>query len=270
MGCFAVASSAEPAATVTVLRGGTVYTGDDGPPTVTDVWIQGDRIIAVGDGGGLEADVVIDVAGLAVAPGFIDLHSHAIRENDQRSGLYRWPDAENLLRQGITTVIGGPDGWSPLPLEDSFRRIALQGSAVNYGSFVGHGAVRERVMGMEDRPPTAPELRRMEAEVEQAMREGAFGLSSGLVYVPGSFANAEEIVALAKVAARHGDARKIEGPPGPRGGSQRTGARHHPRCLSLRRWLDQPHRAVSALERGWRPSRAGRTPEGSGTAFAHS
>ncbi|MGA1730585.1 MAG: N-acyl-D-amino-acid deacylase family protein [Steroidobacteraceae bacterium] len=204
LGCFAVASSAEPAATLTVLRGGTVYTGDDNPPTVTDVWIQGDRIIAVGDGGGLEADVVIDVAGLAVAPGFIDLHSHAIRENDQRSGLYSWPDAENLLRQGITTVIGGPDGWSPMPLEDSFRRIALQGSAVNYGSFVGHGAVRERVMGMEDRPPTAPELRRMEAEVEQAMREGAFGLSSGLVYVPGSFANTEEIVTLAKVAARHG------------------------------------------------------------------
>ena len=189
---------------VMVLRGGTVFSGADREPVIADVWLQGDRIIGVGAVEGRAADRVVDVSGLAVAPGFIDLHSHAVRENDERSGLYRWPDAENLLRQGVTTVIGGPDGWSPLPLEDSFRRMQEQGAAVNYGAFVGHGAVRVKVMGLGDRPPTDEELQRMRDEVDMAMRQGAFGLSSGLVYVPGSFATTEEVVALAEVAARHG------------------------------------------------------------------
>ena len=194
----------EPVAPVTLLRGGTVYSGEDAEPVVTDVWLQGDRIVGVGAGNGIEANRVIDVSGLAVAPGFIDLHSHAVRQSDERSGLYLWPDAENLVRQGVTTVLGGPDGWSPLPLEDSFRRFAEQGAAVNYGSFVGHGAARVTVMGLDDRPPTADELQRMQAEVDLAMRQGAFGLSTGLVYVPGSFADTDEVLALADVVARHG------------------------------------------------------------------
>jgi dihydroorotase/N-acyl-D-amino-acid deacylase len=166
--------------------------------------LQGDRILGVGDVAGVSADNTIDVSGLAVVPGFIDLHSHVVRENEERSGLYRWPDAENLLRQGVTTVIGGPDGWSPLPLEDSFSRVAAQGAAINYGSFVGHGAVRQKVMGLEDRPPSDDELQRMREEVANAMRQGAFGLSSGLVYIPGSFAETDEVVALAEVAGQHG------------------------------------------------------------------
>ena len=199
--CDATENAAPP---LTVLQGGTVFSGEDREPVVADVWLKGDRILAVGNGGGLVADHSIDVSGLAVAPGFIDLHSHVVRENEARSGLYRWPDAENLLRQGVTTVIGGPDGWSPVPLEDSFLRVAEQGTAVNYGSFVGHGAVRVKVMGLEDRPATADELQRMQDEVDLAMRQGAFGLSSGLVYIPGSFADTDEIVALATVAGRHG------------------------------------------------------------------
>jgi N-acyl-D-amino-acid deacylase len=196
--------TSEPGLPVTLLKGGTVYSGEDREPVVADVWLQDDRIVGVGAVSGLEADRVIDVSGLAVAPGFIDLHSHAVRESDERSGLYRWPDAENLVRQGVTTVIGGPDGWSPLPLEDSFRRFEAQGAAVNYGSFVGHGAVRETVMGFDDRSPTDDELGQMQAEVDLAMRQGAFGLSSGLVYVPGSFSETEEVLALADVAGRHG------------------------------------------------------------------
>ena len=194
----------KPVAPVTLLKGGTVYSGEDAEPVVTDVWLQGDRIVGVGAGNGIGANRVIDVSGLAVAPGFIDLHSHAVRQSDERSGLYLWPDAENLVRQGVTTVLGGPDGWSPLPLEDSFRRFAEQGAAVNYGSFVGHGAARVTVMGLDDRPPTADELQRMQAEVDLAMRQGAFGLSTGLVYVPGSFADTDEVLALADVVARHG------------------------------------------------------------------
>ena len=187
-----------------VLTNGTVYSGEDQPPVVADVWLQGDRIVAIGSADGLQADVRIDVSGLAVAPGFIDLHSHVVRSSAERSGLYRWPDAENLIRQGVTTVIGGPDGWSPVPLEDSFTKFEDQGAAVNYGAFVGHGAVREAVMGLDDRPPTSDEVRRMREVVDLAMRQGAFGLSSGLVYIPGSFAETEEIIELAEVAAGHG------------------------------------------------------------------
>jgi dihydroorotase/N-acyl-D-amino-acid deacylase len=198
------ATPAGAAAMLVLLRGGMVYSGADEPPVPGDVWFRGDRILGVGQSGGLEADTVIDVQGLAVAPGFIDLHSHAVREDPERSGLYRWPDAENQVRQGVTTLIGGPDGWSPLPLGESFRRIEQQGSAVNFGAFVGHGAVRQEVIGLDDRPPTAPELAAMRAKVDQAMRQGAFGLSSGLVYTPGSFAETEEIIALAEVVSEHG------------------------------------------------------------------
>ena len=187
-----------------VLAGGNVFSGDDAPPVVADVLIRGDRIAGIGPPGSLSADRTIDVSGLAVAPGFIDLHSHAVRESAARSGLFRWPDAENLLRQGVTTVIGGPDGWSPLPLAEHFAAVEASPASVNYGAFVGHGAVRQHVIGLDDRPATADEMTAMRAEVEQAMRDGAFGLSSGLVYIPGSFANTEELIELARVAGAHG------------------------------------------------------------------
>ena len=116
----------------------------------------------------------------------------------------RWPDAENVIRQGVATVIGGPDGWSPLPLEDTFAKLEENPASINFGAFVGHGAVREKVVGLDDRPPTDEELERMRAEVDLAMRQGAFGLSSGLVYTPGSFGKTDEIIELAKVAGRHG------------------------------------------------------------------
>ena len=194
----------DSASPVTLLKGGNVFSGADRKPVIADVWLQDERIIGVGDMNGLEADQVIDVTGLAVAPGFIDLHSHAVRQSNERSGLYRWPDAENLVRQGVTTVIGGPDGWSPLPLEDSFAEFARLGAAVNYGSMVGHGAVRIKVMGLGDRPPTDEEMQAMRDEVDLAMRQGAFGLSTGLVYIPGSFAETDEVMALAEVAGQHG------------------------------------------------------------------
>jgi len=144
------------------------------------------------------------VSGLAVAPGFIDLHSHAVRASEAGSGIYRYPDAENLVRQGVTTVLGGPDGWSPLPLESAFSRIQQNPAAINFGAFVGHGAVRSKVVGLEDRPATPEEMDRMRLLVAEAMRQGAFGLSSGLVYTPGQFAGTDELVELSRVAADHG------------------------------------------------------------------
>ena len=194
----------DPAESSVLLAGGAVFSGHDEHPMIADVLIRGDRIADVGPPGSLSAGRTIDVSGLAVAPGFIDLHSHAVRESAARSGLTRWPGAENLLRQGVTTVIGGPDGWSPLPLAGHFAEVEASPAAVNYGAFVGHGAVRQHVVGLDDRPATPEEMTAMRAEVEQAMRDGAFGLSSGLVYIPGSFADTEELIELARVAGAHG------------------------------------------------------------------
>ena len=187
-----------------VLVGGTVFTGLDAAPVVADVGILRDRIVAIGDLADREAKLRFDVSGLAVAPGFIDIHSHALRPDPARSGIYLWPDAENLIRQGVTSVIGGPDGWSPLPIEDDFEKLEASPAAVNFGTFVGHGTVRELVMGFEDRPATDGEMQRMRDEVGKAMQSGAFGLSSGLLYAPGSFASAEEVIELAKVVAPYG------------------------------------------------------------------
>ena len=187
-----------------LLAGGEVHAGDGAPPVVADVALRGDRIVAIGDLAGHPATLALDVSGLAVAPGFIDIHNHAIRDNPDRSGIYLWPDAENLIRQGVTTVIGGPDGGSPLPLEDDFQRLEKNPAAVNFGSFVGHGSVRELVIGHNDRPATEDELEAMRAEVRAAMESGAYGLSSGLLYAPGSFAPTEEVVELAKVVKPYG------------------------------------------------------------------
>ena len=185
-----------------VLLGGSVYTGEDTAPVLTDIGISGDRITAIGDLRGRAADRALDVQGLAVVPGFIDIHSHAVR-NDPNDGIFRWPDAENVIRQGITTVIGGPDGSSPLPIADTLAALEANPAAVNFGTFVGHGSIRARVMGPDDRAPSAQELEQMRDEVARAMQEGAFGLSSGLIYPPGRFASTDEVIALARVAAQY-------------------------------------------------------------------
>lgn len=187
-----------------LIVGGTVYNGTNQPPVVTDIGVRRDSIVAIGDLATRDADVRVDATGLAVSPGFIDIHSHAIRENSERSGLLLWPAAENQIRQGVTTVIGGPDGGSPLPISDTLVGLEKNPPTINYGTFVGQGSIRAAVVGEDDRPATADELQRMREEVDLAMRQGAFGLSSGLVYAPGSFAPTEEVIELARVAAEYG------------------------------------------------------------------
>ena len=143
-----------------LLSGGTLYSGAGEEPVVADLGIIGDRIAAIGDLSRREASQVFDVSGLAVVPGFIDIHSHAVRD-DLTEGIFRWPDAENLIRQGVTTVIGGPDGRSPLPITDTFDAIKAKPASVNYATFVGHGSIRALVVGEDDRPPTeAPTCQR--------------------------------------------------------------------------------------------------------------
>ena len=178
-----------------MLAGGDVYDGRGSPPQVADIGISGDRIAAIGDLSAARAGQRTDVSGLAVVPGLVDIHSHAVL------GVFRHPLAENYLRQGVTTAVGGPDGGSPLPVGEWLDRFETEGSAINMALLVGHGTVRREVLGMEDRAPTEAELDAMRGLVDAAMREGAFGLSTGLKLLPGAFAETEEVIALARVAA---------------------------------------------------------------------
>jgi N-acyl-D-amino-acid deacylase len=192
-----------PASLDVILLGGSVYSGENAEPIVADVGMSDDRIVAVGDLHDRQAELRLDVSGLAVVPGFIDIHSHAVR-SDPEEGIFRWPDAENLIRQGVTTVVGGPDGSSPLPITDTFAALETRPASVNFATFVGHGSIRGLIIGNDDRPPSDAEMQSMRDEVRAAMEQGAFGLSSGLIYLPGRFAETEEVIELAKVAAEYG------------------------------------------------------------------
>jgi N-acyl-D-amino-acid deacylase len=193
-----------------LIQGGTVYDGTGAPGVLADVGIVGGRIAAVGALAGAAARERIDARGLAVAPGFIDLHSHA------DGTLFDDPNAESVLRQGVTTVIVGQDGSSRAPRVQAGGQRHFQGMgaffdavdalppAVNVASTVGLGTVRETVVGMENRPATPEELARMVALVEASLAEGACGASSGLEYVPGAFASLDELVALCRPLGARG------------------------------------------------------------------
>lgn len=181
-----------------VIRGGTVVDGTGARGYSADVAIRGDRIVRV-DRDGIDPEQarrVLEAEGMVVAPGFIDNHAHI------QTTIHEHPRAENFLRQGITTILATlHSGEQPYPLHDYMASLDV---APNVGFFAGHSWAREKVMGRENRAPSPDELERMEALVDEAMRDGALGLSTGLVYVPGNYAETEEVVQLARVAARHG------------------------------------------------------------------
>jgi len=179
---------------------GTVYDGSLQAPRMTNVAINGDRIASMDAPADALAGRVIDATGLVVVPGFIDPHTHA--EDD----LFAAPGNlnANYLTQGVTTVFIGNDGRG---LEDRATNLPLmqtQGVGSNVGWFTGHGTAREVAMGLEDRAPTEDELDVMRRYVDADMQLGALGLSTGLFYRPGSYAETEEVIELAKVAARYG------------------------------------------------------------------
>jgi N-acyl-D-aspartate/D-glutamate deacylase len=183
-----------------LIRGGKVLDGTGNPWFYADLGIRGDRIVAMGDLSGATANRVIDARGLYVAPGFIDVHSHA------GPGLAT-PElsaAIPLLTQGITTVMVNPDGGGDVDLVEQRRKLLADGLGVNVGLMVPHGSVRGEVLGMEDRAPTPAELDRMRSLVRAGMEAGAFGLSSGPYYAPGSYSKTDELVELAKIAAAFG------------------------------------------------------------------
>lgn len=183
------------------IAGGTVHDGRGGAPRVLDLYLRGDRVMAVG-GPVRPAARTIDARGWIVAPGFIDPHVHADGELGSRDALRR--AGAFAVMQGVTTVITGNDGQGPIDAAERLAAWQREGIGPNAALLVGHGRVRAEVIGAFDRPPTAAELSRMEALVDSAMRGGALGLSSGLYYAPGSFATTDEVVALARVAAWHG------------------------------------------------------------------
>jgi N-acyl-D-amino-acid deacylase len=181
-----------------VLRNGRIVDGTGSAWYAADVGVRGDTIVRIAPSIPEPATRVIDIGGQVIAPGFIDIHSHA------RRGIFEVPTADNYIRQGVTTVIEGPDGDSPVPLAPFFAKLEALPKSINIGSFIGQGSVRSAVIGNVNRRPTNEELGKMKALVEQGMKDGAFGLSSGLFYVPGTFTPTEEVIELAKVAARFG------------------------------------------------------------------
>ncbi len=181
-----------------VIRGGQVVDGTGNPGYVADVAIRGDEIVAVGEEIEGPTRDEWDASGMVVAPGFVDVHTHS------RRGIFAVPTADNYIRQGVTTVFEGPDGSSPLPIGVFLARLDSLQPAVNIGTFVGQGSIRSAVMGPVDRTPDAAHMDSMRSLVRQAMEEGAFGLSTGLFYVPGSFSSTEEVIELARIAGEYG------------------------------------------------------------------
>ncbi len=183
-----------------LIRGGRVLDGSGNPWRTADVAIDGDRIVAVGDLGDARAQREIDATGLYVSPGFIDVHSHAGSGLSGRSLSHGRP----LLAQGIATVIINPDGGGSIDMERQRASLEEHGLGVNVAQLVPHGSVRREVLQMSDRAPTAEELDTMREIVRRGMQAGAFGLSSGLYYAPGSYSETSEVIELAKVVSSFG------------------------------------------------------------------
>jgi dihydroorotase/N-acyl-D-amino-acid deacylase len=192
------AVGAQPPTYDLVLRNGRIVDGTGSPWYRADIAITGDSIARIAPLITDPSARVVDVSGLVVAPGFIDIHTHA------RRGIFEIPTADNYVRQGVTTLVEGPDGGSDVPLQPFLERVATARITPNFATFIGQGSIRTEVVGSANRPATTEELERMRGLVRQGMEQGAFGLSSGLFYVPGTFTPTDEVVELAKAAGRMG------------------------------------------------------------------
>jgi len=195
------ACSASPPATPPfdlLILNGTIVDGSGAPAYEGDIAVVGDKIVEIGDIDEAGAARVIDARGSVVAPGFIDLHTHAdrnIRDN---------PGVENYLRQGVTTLLAGNCGNSPVHLDEYLHSVEETGIALNLGMLIGHNAVRAEVMGNDNRAPTPGEQAQMDALVKAAMDDGAFGMSTGLIYLPGTYSEMDEVISLARVVSAEG------------------------------------------------------------------
>jgi N-acyl-D-amino-acid deacylase len=180
-----------------LIRNGKIIDGAGNSWFYGDVAIKNGKIIGVGKLSGYSAAKTIDAQKMIVAPGFIDVHGHI------EGGIFDRPTADNYIYDGVTTVVTGNCGGSSDNLERFFQRIDSLHPSINVASLIGHNTVRSAVMNRDNRAPTAEEQQKMEALVEKAMKHGAVGLSTGLIYIPGTFAKTEEVVGLAKAAVKY-------------------------------------------------------------------
>lgn len=180
-----------------LIQNGKVYDAETQSFYDANVGIIGDKIVAIGELKDAQAFRIIDASGHIVSPGFIDVHAHI-------EAIMRLPQAESFIKQGVTTVLAGPDGRGPADMPmflDSLENFDL---GINTAWLIGHNSVRRKVMGTENRAPTEQELQEMMTLIDLAMDNGAYGLSTGLKYVPGAYAQFDEVIALSKVAAAKG------------------------------------------------------------------
>lgn len=191
-----------PAEYDTVILNGKILDGTGNPWFFADIAINDDKIVKIGNLNDAKARRIIDAEGMYVTPGFIDVHTHAA------SGLTdpKLSSAEPQLRQGVTTVFVNPDGGGAVDIVKQREELLEDGLGINVAQLTAHGSIRKEVMGMEDRAPTSEELEEMKQLVRDGMESGAFGMSSGPFYSPGSYASTDELVELAKVAAGFGGA----------------------------------------------------------------
>ena len=199
---LAVALAADPKApdANVVIRGATIHDGSGGKPVIGDIHIQGDRIVAVGVVGKVEGAKEIAGKDLVVCPGFIDLHTHCdsgVQDNKTKAN-------KNYVTQGCTTVVTGNCGSGPVDVAAYFAKLDKQGIGTNVIHLATHNSIREQVMKNENRKPSAAEQKKMESLVDRAMADGAWGLSTGLIYNPGTYSETAEIIGLAKAAHQHG------------------------------------------------------------------
>lgn len=180
-----------------IIRNARVIDGTGNPWFRADIAVKAGRIAAIGRFPSASADKVIDARERMVAPGFIDVHTHI------EADIEKVPRADNFLLDGVTTVITGNCGGSRLNLAEWFGQLEKMGTGINIASLIGHNTVRTEVMGTANRAATPEEIASMQALVEKAMREGAVGFSTGLIYIPGTYSNTEEVVALARAASKY-------------------------------------------------------------------
>ncbi|MFM9911791.1 MAG: N-acyl-D-amino-acid deacylase family protein [Chitinophagaceae bacterium] len=181
-----------------IIRNGKIIDGTGNSWYYADIAIKDGKIMEIGKLSSTTATNIIDAKGLIVAPGFIDVHGHI------ETGIFTRPTADNYIYDGVTTVITGNCGGSEINIPLFFKRIDSAGTSINIATLVGHNTVRAAIMGRDNRQPNLEEQQKMELLVEQCMKDGALGLSTGLIYVPGTYAKTEEVVGLAKAAAKYG------------------------------------------------------------------
>ena len=180
-----------------VIKNGFIIDGTGNPWFKGDVGIKDKKILKIGSIDGNRARRVIDAQDLIVCPGFIDIHTHCDRR------ILQVPTVDNYIYQGVTTVLGGNCGGHPFPLSSLFQRLEEKGTSINFGCLVGHNTIRREVMGDKMSSPTRDEMNKMIALIEQEMKAGALGFSTGLSYLPGTYSKTDELIELASAAARY-------------------------------------------------------------------